>query len=219
MIYLSGCSNTHLRICAYTYGIGLMLNPDSRAEKQLQYFPQFAVDNGCFSEASGKPFVLDRYLAWLEKLRIYQSKCLFVVAPDRFHPSGWHDGQTIAAATLERSIPVMPLIRKMGYKVALVAQNGLEKLIVPWDAFDTLFIGGDTTWKLGWEAMTLMRDAVAHGKGVHVGRVNTIKRLALVRAMGADSCDGTTIKYGHTVNFPRVLKGLGIKTLLASGDV
>jgi len=211
MIFLSGCSNAHLRANAYTYGIGLMLNPDSRAEQQIKHFPTFAVDNGCFAEASGKPFVLDRYLAWLEKLQPYQHKCLFAVAPDRFHPSGWWQGETTAAATLERSLPVMPCMRALGYKVALVAQNGLEHLTVPWEAFDVLFIGGDTTWKLGWAALALMREAHDRGKGVHVGRVNTINRLALVAAMGADSCDGTTIKYGHTINFPRVLRGLGIR--------
>ena len=39
-----------------------------------------------------------------------------------------------AAATLTRSAPMLPRIRALGYPAALVAQDGLEHLAVPWDA-------------------------------------------------------------------------------------
>lgn len=65
-----------------------------------------------------------------------------------------------AAATLTRSAPMLPRIRALGYPAALVAQDGLEHLAVPWDAFDVLFLGGTTDWKLGPAAADLPADAV-----------------------------------------------------------
>ena len=170
----------------------------------MMQYPVWAADNGCYSQ--GERFNTGAWLDWIERLRVHQHTCLFVVAPDMFHPSGYWQGMTIAQATLERSLPVLPAIRKMGYKAALVAQNGLENETIPWSKFDVLFIGGDTTWKLSWAAMAIIREAKSLGKWVHVGRVNSRKRWNTVRDMGADSCDGTYIKYGPDVNLKRLAR-------------
>jgi hypothetical protein len=89
----------------------------------------WCADNGCFSSR----WRADHWWAFLERLAPYAASCLFATAPDVVSD---------AAATLERSLPWMPKMRALGYKVAFVAQNGIENIDVPWDEFDALFIGG-----------------------------------------------------------------------------
>jgi hypothetical protein len=104
---------------------------------------------------------------------------------------------------------MLPRIRVLGFPAALVAQDGLERLDVPWAAFDVLFIGGSTEWKLGEAARALVARAKARGKWVHMGRVNTRTRLRYADAIGCDSVDGTRLAFGPDDNLPRVLRWLG----------
>jgi hypothetical protein len=113
-----------------------------------------------------------------------------------------------APATLARSRPWLPRIRALGYPAALVAQDGQESLPVPWDEFDVLFIGGSTAWKLGPQARRLLAEAKAHGKHVHMGRVNSERRYEYARAIGCDSADGTYLTYGPDKNLPQLLAWL-----------
>ena len=124
------------------------------------------------------------YLAWLA--RMPASSCLFATAPDVVRD---------AAATLELSAPLYAPIRGLGYRVALVAQDGLERLEIPWDSFDALFLGGSTEWKIGTAAAALVADARARGKWAHMGRVNSRRRLAYADAIGCDSADGTVLRF------------------------
>jgi hypothetical protein len=151
------------------------------------------LDNGVFG--SGYPGD-DAWLAWVTKHQPIADRVLFVVAPDVVGD---------AAATLERSRPWLPVIRGLGFKAAFVAQDGQENLPVPWDEFDTLFVGGSTTWKLGPHVPPLVREAKARGKHVHAGRVNSRRRFAYFELMGCDSADGTYLAFGPDVNLPHVL--------------
>jgi len=153
----------------------------------------WCADNGCF----GKGYPGDeKWLGWLEKNAKDAATCLFATAPDVVGD---------AAATLERSAPFLPKIRALGYPAALVAQDGLEDLEVPWDEFDVLFIGGSTEWKLGAAARKLIRQAKARGKWVHMGRVNSERRYRYAHETGCDSVDGTYLTYGPLVNLPKLL--------------
>ena len=140
-----------------------------------------------------------RYLRWLSARRHLSWWCEFAVAPDVVCD---------AAATLARSAPMLPKIRRLGYPAALVAQNGLEHLTVPWDSFDVLFIGGDDEWKEGTAAADLVEQARARGKWVHMGRVNTRRRLRLAASIGCDSVDGTDLARGPDRNLPPLLSWL-----------
>jgi len=155
---------------------------------------KWCADNGCFG--SGYPGD-DKWLAWLAKNAHEAATCLFATAPDVVGD---------AAATLARSGPWLPKIRALGYPAALVAQDGLESLVVPWDDFDVLFIGGTTEWKLGPWARELVRQAKDRGKWVHMGRVNSERRYRYANAIGCDSADGTFLVFGPDKNLPR-LKG------------
>ncbi len=146
-------------------------------------------DNSVFA---GKYPGDDRYLAWLRS-RSNREKCMFAVAPDVVGD---------AAATLERSLPMLARIREI-VPVAYVAQDGASIDSLPWEQFDALFIGGSTEWKLGSDAAALVRYAVSGGMWVHMGRVNSLKRLRYAKSIGCDSVDGTYLRWPST-NLPKL---------------
>ena len=74
---------------------------------------------------------------------------------------------------------------------AYVAQDGSEDLCLPWDQFECLFIGGTTEWKLSRCAESVVFEAKHRCKVVHMGRVNSQKRLRYAYQLGCDSIDGT----------------------------
>lgn len=152
----------------------------------------FALDNGCYGQ--GWPGT-QQWWDWVGSHIGHSSRCLFVTAPDVVAD---------AAATLTRSRPWLPRIRDLGLPAALVAQDGLEHRRVPWDQFDTMFIGGSTQWKLGAAAADLIGEAHARGKTVHMGRVNSRQRWVLAAERGVDSVDGTFLTYAPNANLARL---------------
>jgi hypothetical protein len=157
-------------------------------------------DNACFAPP-GKPSQYpgdEKYLTWLQE-RAHREKCRFAAAPDVVAD---------AAATLARSAPMFGPIRNLGYPVALVAQDGLESMTVPWNAFDALFIGGSDYWKLSTHAHRLILEAKSRGKWVHMGRVNSRKRLRSAIHMGCDSVDGGFLIPAPDENLPKLLQWL-----------
>src|SRR5262245_36498329 len=161
-----------------------MLQPGSgyAARVEGDGFTAWAADNGCF--AQGAAFDLDRFYDWLG--RVPRSRLLFAVAPDVFPD---------AEATLVRSRPVLRQLRDLGCRAAFVAQNNAERTAIPWEEFDCLFLGGETAWKLGPGARHLVARARAAEKWVHMGRVNSERRLKYAEAIGCHSADGTFLKY------------------------
>lgn len=188
MMYLSGAVRAELE--GRRPDLGFMVTPEMGNAVDLTA-STWAADNGCFTHP--ERFDLERYLGWLAARPPHT--CLFATAPDVVGD---------AKATLERSAPVLPRLRALGYRAALVAQDGLEALPVPWDSFDVLFIGGSTAWKLSDAALELVREAKRRGKWVHVGRVNSYRRLRLFTDAGADSADGTFLAFGPSANLPRL---------------
>lgn len=108
--------------------------------------------------------------------------CLFVTAPDVVAD---------AAATLALYHEWGPYLRGRGYPAALVLQDGMSATTMPWDDVDAVFVGGTTTWKLGFDARRIIHEANQRGLWVHMGRVNTLRRIQYARAAGCDSIDGS----------------------------
>jgi hypothetical protein len=120
---------------------------------------------------------------------------------------------------LKRSLPVLPLIRELGYKASFVAQDGIDKTVTPWDDFDVLFIGGTTDWKLGPIAAGAATEALARGKWLHMGRVNSYKRYLYAALLGCDSVDGTFLAFGPAKNLPRLERWvMKVKSIRDSGE-
>jgi hypothetical protein len=163
----------------------------------------WCADNSCF----GTTYPGDeKWFAWLGKLAPRQDMCFFATAPDIVGD---------AAGTLERSRPWLEKIRDLGYKAALVGQDGLENLTVPWDEFDAFFVGGSTEWKLSQAASGLATEARDRGKHTHLGRVNSRKRVMFAKAAipatdshpgGYDTVDGTYLVFGPDINLPKLLR-------------
>lgn len=190
MIYLSGAIREEMS--GGRSDLGFMLTPRGGHRPDLSR-TVWAADTGCFTDPEG--FSLQHYLNWLASHSGDAERCLFATAPDVVGD---------AVATLERSLPVLPVIREAGFRASLVAQDGLETLRVPWDAFDTLFLGGSTPWKLSHHARDLTAEAKRRGKFVHMGRVNSLLRLQTGRMFGCNSADGTYVAFGPDRNLQRL---------------
>ena len=195
MRYLANPSTPRVREAMGSGVLDMIATP--KQGNRLPDAVTWCADNGCYGK--GYPGD-DKWLAWLDTYTAEQrERCLFATAPDVVGD---------AVATLARSAVWLPRIRALGYPAALVAQNGLESLDVPWDTFDVLFIGGDTAWKLGPDARVLVAEAKARGKWVHMGRVNSERRMRYADAIGCDSADGTYLAFGPDINLPAVLAWL-----------
>jgi len=196
--YLTGVSNAAVKAVAHREQIGLLCQPGNGYAAQISSFPFWAADNGCFGKHAAR-FDAAAWFAWLERNRGRASSCLFATAPDVVGD---------AVKTLERSRPWLAKIRALGYKAAFVAQDGIERTEIPWDEFDVLFLGGSTEFKLGDVARRVTAEAKRRGKAVHMGRVNSGRRLRIADSFGCDTADGTFLAFGPELNLPRLLRWL-----------
>jgi hypothetical protein len=207
MIYFANPTNTRVRAAMASGRLGAIMSPAQG--NRLPDGPLFCIDNNCGPTTTGQPGSKypgdEAYLGYLLRLADAghpdpcdpdRDVCMFAVAPDVLGD---------AAATLQRSQHMLTWIRHAGFRAALVAQNGLENLPVPWGDFDVLFLGGDTRWKLGPAARALTGQARRHHKWVHMGRVNSLQRLRYAAAIGCHSADGTYLTYAPDQNLPRLL--------------
>ena len=148
--------------------VALMLNPDRLGPHSFRY--RYAIDNGAFTR-----FQESKFFKMLNASTEYDPP-MFVVCPDVV---GCHD------RTLALWYHYKPLIRPYGYPIAFVAQDGCTPETIPASA-DWIFVGGKDPWK-----EENIHHFVGLGKPVHVGRVNTMKRLKYCESLGVDSVDGT----------------------------
>ncbi|MGO1050732.1 hypothetical protein [Crossiella sp. CA198] len=190
MLYLGNASSPRIREAMAAGELGQMCTP-AEGRTPLPGVT-WAADNGCF----GRGYPGDgRWLRWLDRHADAAERCLFATAPDVVGD---------AAATLARSTPWFEPIRERGYRVALVAQDGLTAADVPWSAVDVLFVGGSTEWKLGDQAVRLAAETVDRGLTVHMGRVNSGRRWRYATGLGCDSADGTFLAFAPDANLARL---------------
>lgn len=112
--------------------------------------------------------------------------CLFVSAPDVV-------GE--AARTLELFEEWYDDLVATLQPLAFVAQDGITVEAVPWSRIDALFVGGSTEFKMGDVAREVVIEAKLRDKWVHMGRVNSHRRLRYAKAIGCDSVDGTQLSW------------------------
>ncbi len=146
----------------------------------------WAADNDCFQGLNEKAYV--RMLYGIKDI----PGCLFVVVPDVVGDhkrtfDWWRVWHEVVADTT-------------GHPVAFVAQDGCER--PPWEQMDCLFIGGSTEFKCGDVARALTIEAKRQGKWVHMGRVNTARRMKMARSWGVDSIDGTSVSMFRDTHLP-----------------
>jgi hypothetical protein len=195
VLYLvTGTDPTALALVA-SGAVGYICQPGSNLPPPAG---RYAFDNGCYPDWTRFPQA--RWLDLMERYVDQAVRCLFVVLPDVPFDH---------AATLARSLPWADRVRGLGYRPALAMQNGAEHdQHIPWDAIDVAFLAGDTAWKIGQPAHRIAVRARENGKWVHMGRVNSLRRLRRAAVMGCDSADGTFLRYGPRTNVPRMLRWL-----------
>lgn len=139
----------------------------------------YGLDNGCFERFERA--VWERMLDEAET-----DRPIFVTMPDIVGD---------AARTIEL-FDVFKL-RTNGLPRALVLQDGIERVRIPWDDLDAVFVGGTDHFKYSREAVNAAKTARMLGKWIHVGRVNTAGRVRNWIGL-ADSLDGSGIsRYDH----------------------
>jgi hypothetical protein len=179
----------------------------------------WAADNDCFQRLDAHA-----YYAMLDRLHHIGGRCLFVAVPDVVAD---------AYATARQFESWWTGAARRGLPVALVAQDGLEHMdrwmSMVWPRIDALFIGGSTDWKLGPAARAFVREAKRRGLWVHMGRVNSVKRIAYAAEIGCDSIDGTGWMRWRNIRLPTglqaasapprvALPGLGHDSIIFSGS-
>ena len=136
---------------------------------------RYAIDNGAFSR-----FREDKFRSVIHRHKADMDLCLFVAMPD-------------VVGDARRTLEVFPFWYEhlAAWPKALVAQDGIEDLAIPWELLDAIFIGGTTEFKMSDAAAGVIKAAQILGKHVHIGRVNTPKRFLHFEKLGADTCDGS----------------------------
>jgi hypothetical protein len=214
MRFLSGGANPDLDAIAMSEQIGLLNTPKiGYATARMALYPFFALDCGAYSKGvNHAQFDFARWERWTMK-RLGQLKdagimdrLLFVVVPDAIDVSlNGYEVTSHPALTLERYRTWAPMVRAAGAPAALVIQPGMRPSEIPWDMVDYVFIGGDTAWKEDVNgAGRVVRYAQKLGKPVHVGRVNTQRRIEIMAGWNVDSIDGTKLTKGSDANLPQL---------------
>lgn len=110
--------------------------------------------------------------------------------------------------SLALSLHWLPVVIKHTSRVLLPVQNGMEPRHVEAVVGPRcgIFIGGDTDWKLSTLQQWCNMGHAAKA-WVHVGRVNSERRIRMCLAAGADSFDGTS-GTRFAVNTPRLTRAL-----------
>jgi hypothetical protein len=188
VLYLATASGPLVRDAMTNGLLGQMVTPD--AGNRLTA-PTWALDNGCFTST----WTPHKWQGCLDRHRDTPG-CLFAVVPDVVAD---------ATATNQRWATWHGAVRNRGYRAAYVAQNGCQS--IPASA-GAVFIGGDTAWKLGPAARRLAAEAKRRGLWLHMGRVNSLRRLRYAADIGCDSADGTYLAFGPDQNLPNLLAWL-----------
>jgi hypothetical protein len=168
----------------------------------------FAADNDAFNGGLD----LDKWLSMLDKLEPFASSCAFVTIPDVVCD---------APATFALWAQYRELVAGRGFTPALVLQNGMHVFggdrdrpagirsgddVIAWDEIGAIFVGGDDAYKDGVDVALIVFEARRRDVWVHVGRVNTRRRLAHAQALGASSVDGSGWVRFRSAMMPRLAR-------------
>ena len=147
----------------------------------------WAADNDAYHGFKDKAY--ERMLDQLEGV----PACLFVTCPDVVGD---------ADQTFQAFRRWVGDIQGRGFPLGYVAQDGATIKTLPWADINTLFIGGSTEWKLSEDSRRLVDYATGRGKWVHMGRVNSARRLKVAKSWGVDSIDGTELSWFTDTKLP-----------------
>lgn len=161
-------------------GWGLLI---SRAgEWRTEGFANYVLDNGAWADfQASRPFDDDGFERLIAKLGAHAA---WIVLPDIV--AGGLSSLELSLRWSNRCLSLCPL-------VLLAVQDGMTAAdISPFVGSSVgVFLGGSTEWKISTMAQW---GAFCRHRGIyyHVARVNSVKRMAMAVAAGADSVDGSS---------------------------
>lgn len=142
---------------------------------------RYAIDNGAWTAyQQGEPFDESAFLAVVDKLG---ERAEWTVLPDVVQGG---------LASLDFSLRWMERLRGMPSQLLIAVQDGMQLGdVAPFlSPVVGIFIGGSTEWKEStaeaWGHLARRRNC-----HLHVGRVNSARRIHICAAAGADSFDGS----------------------------
>lgn len=176
--------------------LGKYLTPRANCNKKyldltLEQGCLFGADNDCF-----KGFDKAKYEKMIEMLpRV--DKLKYVTIPD-------------VVGNYEETIKLFdkwhPLLKNENLPLAFVLQDNMPINEIPFDKFKSLFIGGSTEYKLSKEVADIVRITKEKDKWIHMGRVNSKKRIKYAHSIGCDSVDGTGFSMFPNTHIPSALE-------------
>ena len=162
--------------------VGVMIGPRQGGIRPIREGRMFGADNDAFHDR----FDEDVFAAHLARLAPFADQCLFVAMPD------FVDDPESTAALFRHCAEEYVL--EFSLPMAFVAQTGA----VPEDmtGANVLFLAGQDEWRMGPRGDDLIRAVQEeYGIPIHVGRVNSERRLLHFAARGVQSVDGTYLAF------------------------
>lgn len=189
--------------------LGRLITPDNgNAVEGLMSWEFVGADNSTLGQFGVRP---DYLLRMWDRLAVLRPPGLrFVACPDDARKTS--EGIEVTwpgTLALWRCWRDALMVRRL--PAAIVLQDGATVDTVPWEEISAVFVGGTTTWKLSKAAALLIRVAHKKGKWTHVGRLNTMGRLAHFDPLPVDSFDGTQFSMFPDTYIPRWLHRLKYK--------
>ncbi len=156
--------------------LGILLTPGNwnTVESVVATGLPWGIDNGAYSGFDPDAF------RRLVSRAAGQPRLLWVACPDVVGD---------ARGTADLFAQWGPELHAFSLPVAFVLQDGQESLPLP--CAEAYFVGGTTAWKLSQAAGDVAAEGKRRGALLHVGRVNSLRRLQTALSIGADSVDGS----------------------------
>lgn len=230
MIYFANASSPRIREAMRAGRVGMIATP-AEGRDPADY-PHWCADNGCFGR--GYPGDAG-WVEWLRSHAAHADRCWFATAPDVVGDAAATLARSVPWLPVIRQLGYpAALVAQNGLEEDAVPWESIDVLFLggglecPAHGYVAAprTVGARAPgqrggahprhycpdcglelaeWKLGAAAAALTAAAVARGKRVHMGRVNSRRRMQAAADMGCASCDGTFLAFGPERNLPQLL--------------
>ena len=95
---------------------------------------------------------------------------------------------------------------RIPHPLAYVLQDNVSISEVPWGEISCIFIGGTDDFKLSEQSRLLVEYAKSRQLWVHMGRVNSYRRIRVAIDWGCDSVDGSSFSRFPKMYIPGALR-------------
>jgi len=180
MLIHNGSGLFHYWAGKYPGRLGWIVGPNAYKKHRFWPWISYALDNDAFAAwTNGKPWDEGAFFEMLQETKLQPVKPLWVIVPDVVGD---------LEATKNNWKQYADRIAGFGWPLAFAVQDGMTREDVPTDAA-VVFVGGsdDRNWK--WRTAHYWCD---HFERVHIGRVNSVRRVRYSEKIGAESADGSS---------------------------